>query len=65
MEWIPVEEGLPDAYKDVLFFLKAVKGNGLIRDTILKDHTIHVGNKPRLKDDRATHWMPLPKPPSK
>ena len=55
-EWISVDEELPEAYEDVLYF----NGQSVGVDFICSDGTWcdeEVHNKP------ITHWMPLPEAP--
>lgn len=62
-EWIPVEERLPEYGQSVLVY---VNGTRVITTRTKKDYSkdkydfIHV-----VIADDATHWMPLPTPPSK
>ncbi len=60
MEWISVEDSLPEPTEDVLFF-----------DMFLSFHIIEIGNCFKkgvfVSGENwyydVTHWMPLPKPP--
>lgn len=66
MEWINIEDRLPEIEKDVLVLdvEKTTSGNRIIKYFIASlwddwcfytDDELHILN--------ATHWMPLPQPP--
>jgi len=67
MEWISVEERLPEEGQNVLFYFE-VTGVEVGHYTLIND--VHYGkgnqfyNKGGFLTDDVTHWMPLPAPPA-
>lgn len=68
MEWISVEDQLPEAYEGVIFAFRfhgqMVTTYGLWNgsrwiDTSAPDYE----NDPPIDPSDVTHWMPLPEPP--
>ena len=64
MEWISVNERLPETYGEYIVFVKNLTGQ------IFLEKSIFVANyfyKQWLfegwVDNKVTHWMPLPEPP--
>ena len=67
MEWISVEERLPEKYETILLFRPE---KGAEKDQIWCGWRIrHIGGQPAYRTDTEdrldgiTHWMPLPEPP--
>ena len=64
MEWISVEDRLPEEHQDVLIFWK-----GKIDVAFLINYNLGFWRSPRDEDEEspfpvsASHWMELPKPP--
>lgn len=67
-EWISVDDRLPDKNTMVLGLIHNVYADGSCWDNILVMELISAGyfvpfNCSPIKDNRVTHWMPLPDPP--
>lgn len=64
MDWIRVEDRLPDIGKDILFVLKTNFGTKIVGEGARrKDYWIQYGWDLKVSNADVTHWMPLPEPP--
>ena len=63
MEWISIEDSLPEKGRDVLVYSRSW---GIVRDrydmTLPNGTVIFNGTRQEYRED-VTHWMPLPDPP--
>lgn len=70
MRWIKVEDNLPEAEVPVIVFNKTTLNNPILvaKLSIFPDGKIWhepIYEEWSLHLEDVTHWMPLPKPPSK
>lgn len=63
MEWISIEDRLPE--KDGFYLVYAKSDNPFIPEVYVQEYVQEIGftYDGEWVDTRATHWMPLPKPP--
>ena len=57
MEWIDVNDKLPENFSSILVVGESIRSTALFQDGIFYSDL----NLPKSKD--ITHWMPLPEPP--
>lgn len=63
MQWISVEDELPELGKEVLVYYKSRGHKGSFHVALLGVIGWLVSSQVAKNPSRITHWMPLPKPP--
>jgi hypothetical protein len=59
MEWIDINDRLPEKFITVIFCFGDDMSTGFLTPDGINNHNRMLGGK------SATHWMPLPEPPNK
>ena len=63
MQWIPVTERLPDAFKHVLVNIPGMTPHPTVQEAFLEKNGMWYSNGFRYSAEEITHWMRLPEPP--